>query len=264
MPSVRRNDLDIHFTVRGGGPPIVLGHSFLCSGDMWASQAAALSQQFQVINIDARGHGRSGHIQEDFTLYDMVDDVLAVLDQLGLERVVWAGLSVGGMVGIRAALTVPRRISALILVDTDAGVEPKWNRFKFSAMGLMSKAVGIRPFLPQIVRLMFGKTTRRHKPELVADWTERFSSVHLPSLIRMLKALNGRDDVVARLPEITAPALVLVGKEDETFPPSHSQLLSRELPDSSLVEIAEAGHLSALEQPEAVTAAMFEFLEETS
>lgn len=261
MPTVRRAGPDIHYTVRGEGRPIVLGHSFLCSGEMWAQQVEPLAAAgYRVINVDARGHGESGRIDAGFTLYDMVEDVVAVLDRLEVRRAVWAGLSIGGMVALRAALVVPERVEALILLDTDAGPESAWKRFKYSALGRIATTVGLRPVLPQVERLMFGATTRRQRPDLVAEWRERFGGVHLPSILRMLRALQDRDDVVPRLPEIAVPALVVVGEEDVSLPPIHSRVLARGLSGSRLVEVPGAGHLSALERPEAVTAAMLEFL----
>jgi pimeloyl-ACP methyl ester carboxylesterase len=261
MPTVRRAGLDIHYTAWGEGRPIVLGHSFLCSGEMWAPQVEPLAAAgYRVINVDARGHGKSGRIDSDFTLYDMVDDVLAVLDDLGIERAIWAGLSIGGMVALRAALVVPQRVEALILLDTDAGPESAWKRFKYSVLGTIARTAGLGPVLPLVMPLMFGSTTRRLRPDLVAEWRERFSRVHVPSILRMLRALQDRDDVVPRLPEIAVPALVVVGEEDVSLPPVHSRVLARGLSGSRLVEVPGAGHLSALERPEAVTAAMLEFL----
>ena len=107
MPSIERDCLKIHFEDLGSGPPVVLGHSFLCSGEMWSPQVPKLAERHRVINIDERGHGHSGKLSEPFDLYDMVDDVLAVLDHLGIKNAVWAGLSIGGMVALRAALAFP-------------------------------------------------------------------------------------------------------------------------------------------------------------
>lgn len=261
MPTARRNGPEIHFTVHGEGRAIVLGHSFLCSREMWSPQVPPLAERYRVVNVDARGHGESGAIEDDFTLYDMVDDVVAVLDRLGLERAVWAGLSIGGMVALRAALTVPERVEGLILVDTDAGPETAWTRLKYSGMAAVARTIGVRPLQKPVCRLMFGATTFRRRPELVDEWTGRLRGVHVPSVLKMLAALQTRDDLRPRLPEIAVPALVLVGAEDRSLPPDRSRTLAGGIPGARLVEIPEAGHLSALEQPEAVTAAMGEFLD---
>ena len=123
MALVHNQGLPIFFEDVGEGPPIVLGHSFLCSGKMWREQVPVLATHYRALNLDFRGHGRSGEVTESFTLYDAVADVVAVLDELGIEKAVWCGLSIGGMVALRAALTCPERVDRLILLDTDAGSE---------------------------------------------------------------------------------------------------------------------------------------------
>jgi pimeloyl-ACP methyl ester carboxylesterase len=264
MPLLESQGVQIYFDDVGAGEPIVLGHSFLCSGEMWAPQVERLAGRFRLINVDLRGHGRSGQADEPFTLYDVVQDTVAVLDHLGIERAVWAGLSIGGMVALRAALVVPERVSALILLDTDAGAEVAYKRLKYGVMALGTRLLGIRPFLSPIVRLMFGRSTRRANQILVNEWKARFAGVHLPSILNCLTALMQRDSVVHRLEEIQVPSLVLVGEEDASLPLALSQRIAAGLRDSRLVQVPTAGHLTALEQPEAVTAAMAGFLEETS
>lgn len=253
--------LPISFEDVGTGPPVVLGHSFLCSGRMWQGQVPALAGRFRVLNIDFRGHGKSGEVTRAFSLYDAVSDVVAVLDKLGIERAVWCGLSVGGMIAMRAALTCPERVRGLIILDSDAGAETAIRKLKYYAMGPGARLLGIRPFLSSIVRLMFGATTRQRNPELVSEWKREFSTVHVPSVLWCLDALMRRDSLLARLPEIGVPALVLVGEEDRSLPPFLARRIHGLLPDSRLVQIPEAGHLSALEQPAAVTEAILHFLE---
>jgi 3-oxoadipate enol-lactonase len=260
MTSIHRQGIHLSFSVRGDGPPVVLGHSFLCSGEMWSQQVDPLSRRFKVVNIDFRGHGASGRVRDPFTLYDLVDDFVAVLDSLSIERAAWAGLSIGGMVALRAALAARDRVSALILIDTHAGSELPYKRLKYRMLGLGAKIFGMKPFLPAILPIMFGRTTRETKPELVSEWRRRFAAIDVPSLLQVLGALNRRDSVLHRLPEIAAPSLVIVGEEDSALPPLYSSQIAAGLGHSTLVTIPGAGHLAALEQPEAVTAAMLEFL----
>lgn len=260
MPFVHTQGLEIFFEDAGAGAPVILGHSFLCSGKMWREQVPTLATRFRVINPDLRGHGRSSEVNRPFTLYDVVSDVLAVLDQLGIARAVWCGLSIGGMVALRAALTRPDRVAALILLDTDAGPETALRKLKYRAMGLGARAVGIRPFLSAVARLMFGSTTQRQNAALVSEWKAQFATVHTPSVLRCLDALMRRDSLLARLHRIDVPVLVLVGEEDRSLPPPLSQRIHSLLRDSSYALIPAAGHLSALERPTAVTDAILRFL----
>jgi pimeloyl-ACP methyl ester carboxylesterase len=261
MPVVENNGVRIFFEDVGAGPPVVLGHSFLCSGEMWKHQIEPLAERHRVINVDHRGHGRSGGLTEPFDLYDMVGDVTAVLDHLEVERAVWAGLSIGGMVAMRAAIVVPERVAGLILVDTDAGAETSYKKLKYRAMRFGARIFGMRPFLPGVIPLMFGATTRREKPELVNDWGEKFVAVDKPSIFLTLSALMRRDSVIDKLSGVQVPALVIVGSEDVSLPVEYAQKIATAIPGASLVVVPESGHLSSLEQPEAVTGAMVEFLE---
>ncbi len=261
MPDVDANGIRIHFEDVGSGLPVVLGHSYLCSGEMWAPQVGPLAESCRVVNIDARGHGGSGKLTQPFDLYDMVADVVAVLDALEIERAVWAGLSIGAMIAMRAAITIPGRVSSLILVDTHAGGESACKKMKYRAMSLGVRTIGVRPFLPAISKLMFGSTTRRVNPDLVDDWRQRFASVDVPSMILGADVLVRRDSVVDRLPEVEVPSLVIVGDEDVSLPPPYSREIASALPNSSLVVVPKSGHLSSLEQPEAVTEAMLGFLD---
>jgi 3-oxoadipate enol-lactonase len=261
MPDVISHGVEIHYEVAGDGPPLVLLHSFLCSGEMWRGQVPQLSERCRTINVDARGHGASGHVARPFSLLEMVDDTTAVLDGVGVERAIWAGLSVGGMVALRAALVAPERVSGLILLDTDAGNEGTWPRLKYRGLAVVARLLGLRPLRGQIARQMFGTTSIESRPALVEEWSDRFARVHVPSALRMLDALVRRDDISARLTEIAVPAVVVVGAEDRSLPPARSRRLAAALPHATLHEIEGAGHLSALEQPDAVTRAVLSFLD---
>lgn len=220
----------------------------------------ALSERFRVINPDLRGHGRSGHVTRPFSIYDAVSDVLAVLDRLGIRMATWCGLSIGGMVALRAALTHPDRVSRLILLDTDAGRETGLRKLKYRAIGSGARIMGIRPFLPAIARIMFGAVTRRRNSSLVDEWTAEAATVHLPSILHCLDALMNRDSLLERLDRIDVPALVLVGEQDHSLPPSLSRRIHGGLRHATFAMIPAAGHLSALERPAAVTDAMLAFL----
>lgn len=260
MRSVEREGVRIAFTDEGEGPALVLGHSFLCSGAMWAPQLPALTASYRVVNVDYRGHGASGPAEDAFTLDDMVDDVLAVLDRLGIERAAWVGLSIGGMVSLRAALAAPERVAGLVLLDTGAGGEPWGKRLEHRVLGLGTRLLGMRPLLPAILRILFGASTRRDRPALVREWGESIAAAHLPSMLRTLTALNRRDSVADRLGEIAVPTAVIVGAEDRARPPAESRELAEGIPGATFTVVPAAGHLSSLERPKAITAAILEAL----
>jgi pimeloyl-ACP methyl ester carboxylesterase len=260
MPSITSRGQSLYFEDRGQGDCVVLGHSFLCNGEMWEYQVPRLAESYRVVNADLRGHGRSGPIAGPIEAADLVDDVLAILDHIGIERAVWAGLSIGGMVALRAALSHPDRVAGLILLDTHAGEERLYRKIKYRTLATGAKLLGLRPFLPAVTPLMFGATTRLEKPQLVEHWREIIAAMDVESLDRVLGALLGRESLVDRLGEIEMPTLVMVGEEDRALSPSCSRQIAAGIAGAELVEIPSCGHLAALEQPEIVTGAMLEFL----
>lgn len=221
-----------------------------------------LSDRRRVVNADFRGHGLSGPATAQFDLYDLVDDQIAVLDRLGIERAVWVGLSIGGMVAMRAALERPERVAALALFDTSARAEALAKKIRYRAMGWVARAAGLRPLAPTIVKLFFSDATRNADPDLVAEWRMRFASMHVPSMLRFLDALLSREPIVDRLGEIDVPTLVVVGADDTVTPPDLSEEIAAGIPDARLALVPHAGHLSALERADEANRALVDFLDD--
>jgi 3-oxoadipate enol-lactonase len=260
MPFIERQRQRIFYEETGSGPAIVLGHSFLCSGEMWEKQVPVLADSFRVVNIDYRGHGQSSTVEGRFDVYDLVDDTTAILDELGIEQAVWAGLSTGGFAALRAALTVPERVRAIVVADASAAAEPLYPKIKYRTLGLGARLVGLRPFLPAVVPIMFGQTTLKENRQLVDEWTPSLLSMDLTSILRFLEATVTRDSLLDRLPEIDVPALIVVGEEDRGQPVFRARQMADGIPGARLEIISKAGHLSALEQPEAFNRALLDFL----
>lgn len=251
----------IFFEESGTGPPVVLLHSYLCSGEMWREQVPVLSQRYRVINVDLPGHGRSGAIDVEVTFADLIDDVCAILDELRVDRAAWAGLSIGGMITLHAALERPERVSSILLLDTHAGGERRFAIVKYRALSVGVRLVGWRPFLPQILHLMFGRSTFHDRRDLVKEWAGKIAAMDVRSALLYLDLLVRRPRIVERLPSIRVPALVLVGREDRSLPLHLSVQIESGLADAELVIVERAGHLSALEQPDEVNRAMIDFLD---
>ena len=260
MPTLQRPGYSLHYQIEGSGPALLLLHSFLCSGAMWQAQVGALAEQYRVITVDLRGHGQSTGADQPLTLYDLVDDILALLDAEKIPVAIWAGLSIGGMIALRAALQAPERVSALVLMDTHAGPERPLKTLRYRAMVTAARIFGVKPLIPQVNQLMFGHNTLIQKPELVEEWGPRFAAVPISTITNTVTALCNRDDLRPRLADIRQPTLVIVGEEDRSLPPAYSSEIADGIPQAELRVISRAGHLSALEQPEAVTAAMRDFL----
>ena len=260
MATATSSGITLHYEVSGSGPAIVLTHSFLCDGSLFTHQVAALERTHRVINIDLRGHGRSGPSESPYTIYDLVDDVVAVLDAEGVASAIWMGLSIGGFLSLRAALTRPERVRALVLIDADAGPETAWKKLKYTAMKWGLQTVGPRVVVPAVMPIMLGRTTLRSRPELRAECRQRFLSIRVKSICPGIDAITGRDDLVGRLSDIRVPTLVVVGEEDKPLPPWKSRRIANSILGAELVLIPQAGHLSAIENPAPVTDAVTQFL----
>lgn len=260
MPTLQRPGYSLHYGIEGNGPALLLLHSFLCSGAMWKEQVSTLAEQFRVITVDLRGHGESTGADQPLTLYDLVDDILALLDKEKIPAAIWAGLSIGGMIALRAALQAPERVTALVLMDTHAGPERPLKKIRYRAMVTAARIFGVKPLIPQVNQLMFGHNTLIQKEELVQEWAPRFAAVPISTISNTVAALCERDDLRPRLGDIRQPTLVIVGEEDKSLPPPYSIEIAKGIAQAQLRIISRAGHLSALEQPEAVTAQMSDFL----
>jgi pimeloyl-ACP methyl ester carboxylesterase len=249
----------LYYEDTGSGPVMLLSHSWWCDGRQWPQVPVLVAAGYRVLNLDNRGHGQSGPHREPFTLWDMADDLVAVLDHAGVDQAILVGLSIGGMASIRAALRYPDRVRALVLADTGAAAQGFVNRAKITALGPFFRTPARHLVVPQLMNVLFGPTARRDQPDLVATWRDRFLAQDPESMLTAGHALIGRDDVTGRLAEITAPTLVIVGEQDVDPGVTGSVSMAARIPGARFVALPDTGHLSALEQPDAFGAALLSF-----
>ena len=250
---------------RGEGDPIVLWPSLLTEGGMWRFQVPTLAERWRVVTIDPPGHGRSGLVRRPFTLEDCADAVVEIMAALGVERAHFAGLSWGGMVGMRLALREPQRLRSLTLVDTNADREARRKVPSYRAMMWIARlfGAGVPRLLDRIEPLYFTAVTRRERRELVEDFREHLASRDAISLGHCVDAvIFDRVDIRDRIGSIRTPTLVLVGAEDVATPILRSRDIASRIAGAKLVIIPDAAHLSALEAPEAVTDELVRFFSE--
>lgn len=246
---------------REGDATIVLWHSFLCDGGMWDGQLADLSALGRVIVFDGPGHGKSEPAPK-FSLDDNTRALVDALDELAPGPVVMAGLSWGGMLAMRLALIHPQRVRAMVLVDTNAAAEEAGKQLKYRAMLALYRRAGVPRMLvdKQVAPIMFGRRTVRERPELVERFFLDVNGYSRPGVLTAARAIFWRDDIVPLLGRIETPTLVLCGEEDRATPVACSETIARAIPGARLQLIANAGHLSAVEEPKAVSDAMAPFV----
>lgn len=252
----------LHVEVSGEGPTVALWHSFLCDGTMWREQVGPLSERYRVVNIDGPGHGRSTPAGP-FTLNGCVEAATEILDAVDADRVAWVGLSWGGMVGMRLAIQHPERLWALGLLDTSARAEPPLKKVAYRPLAAINRVFGPRPAIARVLLpIFFARATLRSRPDLTRSFVEVLSGLDRTSVRHGTDAIIfHRDDVLGQLCRVHTPTLVMAGAEDRGTPPDESRRMAAEMPDAELVLIDGAGHLSALERPDAVNRALLSFLE---
>ncbi|MFC8858726.1 3-oxoadipate enol-lactonase [Streptomyces sp. NPDC057144] len=229
-------------------PPLLLGPSLGTSYALWDAVAPELSVGHRVIRWDLPGHGGSPAdlIGPGATVGDLAELVLALADSLGLERFAHAGVSLGGAVGLHLAVHHPERVSSLAVVCSSAhfGGAGAWReraaRVREEGLARLADSADARWFTP-------GFTV----PRLVRDHREADPGAYA-ACCDALAAFDLRD----RVAEISAPTLLIAGREDPATPPAHLRELADAVPGSTLTEIPGASHLAPAERPEAVLTAL--------
>ena len=241
---------------------MVFSHSYLADHTHFEPQIAALEGRYRVIAYDHRDHGRSGRASAPYTLDQLVADAVAVIEQTQAAPCHWVGLSTGGFVGARLALRHRALLRSVTLMDSSAEREPLYKRLKYRGMFAALGLVGIRPMLPTAMRSMFGASTRADPSQasLLEHWSERFAANDPQGLVRFGQAIFGREDIREALKSVDVPAQVIVGAEDAALPVACARRMAAAL-NAPLEIIERAGHLSTVEQPEAVNAALEAFVD---
>ena len=268
MPFFTVDGQALHYIDQGTGPAVLLAGSYLWDQAMWAPQIAALAPHYRVIALDLWGHGESGRLPENTTsLDDIARQAQALLDHLDIDQITLVGLSVGGMWGVRLALSAPHRLNGLVLMDTYVGVEPEPTRqYYFSLFKQIEESGEISDALLDIVVPIFFRPGIDPQSALYQDFRAKlagYSSERLrESVVPMGRITFGRDDLLPRLGELNAATtLVLCGDQDKPRPPTEAQEMA-ELIGCPCVLVPEAGHISNLENPQFVNDALLKFLAE--
>lgn len=266
MPRLRVNDTELYYEDTGPGASgqcVLFSHGLLWSGEMFASQIAALRNDYRVVSYDHRGQGRSAESSmRSIDMGTVTADAIALIEALELASVHFVGLSMGGFVGLRIAARRPELLRSLALLETSADPEPDQNIARYRALVLAVRGLGNRLLAERVMRIMFGQTFLGD-PARAAErdkWRQ-----HLVRNRRSIwRAVNGvleRETVYPELARIKAPTLILVGDQDVATVLDKSERMHAAIEGSKLTVIAGAGHSSSIEQPERVNALLREHLE---
>jgi 3-oxoadipate enol-lactonase len=243
---------------------IVMWPSFLTDGGMWKHQIEPLAALGRVVVFDPPGHGKS-EVPPPFSLEDNADAVSDAFGELRIDRAVIVGLSWGGMIGMRMALQHASRVKALALFDTSAEPDDRPRVIKYRLFTSFYRRFGMPPalFEAQIAPAFFCDDSLRFRRDLLERFQRNANGFDREGVARSsLAVVVHRRDIKPRLAGIRVPTLVACGREDRATEPVHSERIVAGIPGARLAWIDRAGHLSALEQPEAVNALLVPFVRE--
>lgn len=238
----------------GSGPAVVLSGSLGTTLAMWEPQAEALATRYRVVRYDHRGHGASPVPPGPYTIADLGSDVLALLDELELERVSFCGLSIGGMVGMWLGANAPDRIDRLVLACTLPWLPPpeQWRE-----RAALVRARGIEAVVDGVLERWF---TPAAPPELVEHFRSMLLGTPREGYAGCCEAI-GALDLRPALGTIRAPTLVVTGAGDPTIPPEKGEELAAAIPGARHVTIPDARHVPSAERSGEFTAHLLAHLQ---
>ncbi|PJF22785.1 MAG: alpha/beta hydrolase [Phototrophicales bacterium] len=262
MPIAQINSQGIFYEDSGGdGTPIIFMHGFLFDHSMFDSQVKALAPDYRCIRFDARAWGQTQWDGQAFDLYDTVADCIGLMDHLGLEKAVIAGMSQGGYAAIRLAIKHPDRVDKLILMSTFKGVRP--DDFKSVYTGIRDTWVEngpIDPLLDQLMTVLIGPKER--VSQFWDAWRDKWKTVTGNQMFHGTNALLDRDPISdEQVQGIQHPVLITHGTEDNGIPIALAEQMAKLLPNvKKFVRVPDAAHAANMTDPELVNQAIREFL----
>ncbi|MBM4361933.1 MAG: alpha/beta fold hydrolase [Deltaproteobacteria bacterium] len=266
--TARSGDVDIAYSVEGGGPETLLLIMGLGgrAADWGREFPAVLAERFRVVRVDNRGAGASPRVPGGFSLEDLAGDAVAVLDAVGAARAHVMGISMGGMISQLIALDHADRVDRLVLMSTNFGgtdLEPPhpdalqlFDPGEFLARG--ADPVGM---MRRTLEVITGPGFVDRNPELLAEFLEHVRAQPTPpgTFMGQLQAILGSDRS-ARVAEIRHPTLVIHGDADKLIPPANGRSLAERIPGARLEMLRDVGHMPMLEEPRNVARLVGDFL----
>ena len=266
MPFVHATDgTRIHYEVTGksGATPVLMIQGLGASKNAWNLQRIAMATRFRIISFDNRGAGRSDKPTEPFTLEQMADDALAVLDAAGIETAHVVGASMGGVISQIVAVKFPHRVRSLTLVCTACRNHP-WRQELLQSWAKTAADKGMIEVGKEAAQwVMSPRSFRRLVPAFT--WMGPLAALRpRHSFVSQIDAiLNTREDLVDQLSTITAPTMVIVGNQDILTPRGDSEEIAERIPNSELVVISGAAHGLMMEHSSTFNKILIEFLQRT-
>jgi len=250
--------MELAYEERGSGPVLLFIHGFPFDRTMWVAQLAGLAKIRTAVAVDLRGHGLSDVMSGgDFSMDLFADDVAKTLDAIGAEKADIVGLSMGGYVLFSFWRRHPERVRSLIFIDTKAEADSDEAKAGREKTAETAASQGMQPIYETLASKVVGSSPSVE----VQDKLKEMMLGTAPEVAAAdALAMRDRADSTADLPNITVPVLWLHGEEDALMPIEGARASAAKVPGAKFVSIPKGGHVSPMENPEAVDAAIQEFL----
>jgi pimeloyl-ACP methyl ester carboxylesterase len=263
MPIVEANGVKIYYQETGSGEEtLVFSHGLLWSHHMFRAQVEYFKSKYRIIAYDHRGQGQSEY-RTPFDMDTLAEDAAALIKSLCDGPVHFAGLSMGGFIGMRLGARYPELIKSLILLETSANAEPVENRPKYKTLNGLVRWFGVLPILAdQVMQIMFAQSwlaNPANKAE--ANYWKSQLRKNGKGVTAAVEGVIHRQGVEDELAKISCPTLIIVGDEDVATKPEKAKFIQMRIKGSNFHMVAGAGHSSCIEKPEEVNRLIGEWLE---
>jgi 3-oxoadipate enol-lactonase len=252
--------VELAVEVRGEGGAVLLVHGFPFDRTMWRHQLAGLSR-WKRIAPDLRGMGESSPGGGEYSMTRYADDLIAVLDAVGVGQAVVCGLSMGGYILFDLLRRYPDRVRAAVLCDTRPQADTAEARRNRDELIALAEERGADAVAERLLPGLLAPATLADQPEVMTQCREMARRSSVAGIVGALRAMRERPDSTSLLSTIRVPTLVVVGAEDRATPPAVAEAMAQAIPGARCAVIPGAGHVAPLEQPLATGRVLADFLE---
>nr|AIK66564.1 3-oxoadipate enol-lactonase [Arhodomonas sp. Seminole] len=260
MPFLQAGDITTHYDLRGpaDAPVVMLSNSIGTGLGIWDAVTNRLVPDFRVLRYDTRGHGLSDAPPGPYTIEGLGADAVALLDALGIDRVHFCGLSLGGMIAQQIAAAAPERLASVVCSDTATriGTADMWQERARTA-----RESGIETMADAILPRWFAPAFGEREPAALRGYRNMLCRTPAEGYAGACEAI-GAADLDNATASIRLPALVIVGDADQATTPADARRLAETIPGARLVEIPNTAHLPCVEDPATFAERLTEFLRE--
>lgn len=254
------NSVHIDFEEHGAGVNVLLIHGFPLHRAMWSGQIEGLKKCARLIAPDLRGFGKSDVPAPPYGMEDFAEDLNGLLAHLRVERVILCGFSMGGYISFAFQRRFPEKVAGMVLIDTRADADSEEARGKRLEMAEAIRQRGVELAAETMVPKLLAEQSRRHNPDLIARVASMIRDNSADGVANAQLAMASRPDSTSDLGRINCPVLIVVGDQDALTPVAVSEAMAARLPRCDLRIIGGAGHLTPMEYPERVNAAIGDYL----